>query len=77
MTSRRALRPVGAVAVDGAGVGGGVEFGGDRDWFAVTVEAGRTYLLKLGGSPSGVGSLADPELFGVHDDAGVLVAGTL
>ena len=66
----------GAVAVDGAAVGGEVEFRGDRDWFAVTVEAGRTYLLKLAGSPSGAGTLADPELFGVHDDAGVLVAGT-
>ena len=66
----------GAVAVDGAGVGGGVDFRGDRDWFAVTLEAGRTYLFQLRGSPSGVGSLADPELFGVHDDAGVLVAGT-
>ena len=67
---------VGAVAVDGAAVGGEVEFRGDRDWFAVTVEAGKTYLLKLGGSPSGVGTLADPHLFGVHDDAGDLVAGT-
>ena len=65
----------GAVVVDGAAVGGGVDFRGDRDWFAVTLEAGRTYVLKLGGSPSGVGTLADPHLFGVHDDAGVLVAG--
>ena len=67
---------VGAVVVDGAAVGGEVEFRGDRDWFAATLEAGRTYLFQLRGSPSGVGSLADPELFGVHDDAGVLVAGT-
>ena len=66
----------GAVVVDGAAVGGGVDFRGDRDWFAVTLEAGRTYLFQLRGSPSGVGSLADPHLFGVHDDAGVLVAGT-
>ena len=67
---------VGAVAVDGVAVAGEVEFRGDRDWFAATLEAGRTYLFQLRGSPSGVGSLADPELFGVHDDAGVLVAGT-
>ena len=67
---------VGAVAVDGVAVAGEVEFRGDRDWLAATLEAGRTYLFQLRGSPSGVGSLADPELFGVHDDAGVLVAGT-
>ena len=67
---------VGAVVVDGAAAGGGVDFRGDRDWFAVTLEAGRTYLLKLRGSPSGVGTLADPHLFGVHDDAGTLAAGT-
>ena len=67
---------VGAVAVDGTVVSGAVEFLGDRDWLAATLEAGRTYLFQLRGSPSGVGTLADPHLFGVHDDAGVLVAGT-
>ena len=67
---------VGAVAADGVAVGGEVEFRGDRDWLAATLEAGRTYLFQLRGSPSGVGTLRDPHLFGVHDDAGDLVAGT-
>ena len=70
------IATAGAVVVDGAAVAGEVEFRGDRDWFVVSLEAGKTYWFKLRGSPSGVGTLADPHLFGVHDDAGALVAGT-
>ena len=65
----------GSVSVDGS-VRARIDSDGDRDWFAVTLEADKTYLLKLGGSPSGLGTLADPELFGIHGSGGVLVAGT-
>ena len=65
----------GAVAVGGS-VTGEIEFEGDRDWFAVTLEAGRTYRIDLKGSESGAGTLRDPDLRGVYDDNGVRIAGT-
>ena len=33
---------------------------GDRDWFAVELVAGRTYVIDLRGSPTGDGTLSDP-----------------
>ena len=65
----------GAVAVGGSATGE-IEFGGDRDWFAVELGAGRIYQIDLKGSRSGAGTLYDPYLRGVHDANGVLVAGT-
>ena len=65
----------GAVAVGGSATGD-IEFEGDRDWFAVTLEAGRTYRIDLEGSPTGDGALGDPYLYGVHDANGDLIAGT-
>ena len=62
-----------------ASVTGEVESWGDRDWFAVTLVAGRTYQLDLKGSATRngeFGTLADPYLYGVHDADGVLVSGT-
>ena len=55
---------------------GDIEFRGDRDWFAVTLEAGKTYRIDLEGSPTGDGTLSDPYLRGVHDADGVRIAGT-
>ena len=66
----------GAVVVDGAVVSGEVEFPRDRDWFAVTLAAGRTYVIALKGDSSGKGTLADPHLFEMRDAAGAVVAGT-
>ena len=66
----------GAVVVDGAAVSGAVEFRGDRDWFAVVLAAGRTYVVALEGDSSGKGTLADPHLFEVRDASGAVVAGT-
>ncbi len=65
----------GAVAVGGSGAGD-IEYENDRDWFAVTLEAGKTYRIDLEGSNTGAGTLGNPHLYGVHDAAGVLLAGT-
>lgn len=52
---------------------------GDRDWFRVSLVAGRTYTVSLGGAGGGVGSLADPylrlldgngQIVALDDDAG-------
>ena len=70
----------------GTGTSGAVEVGGsvtsdieisfDRDWFAVTLEAGATYRIDLKGSPTGSGTLSDPYLYGLHDADGNRLAGT-
>ena len=65
----------GAVAVGGSAAGE-VETGGDQDWYAVALEAGRTYRIDLEGSPTGGGTLSDPYLRGVYDAAGNLISGT-
>ena len=40
----------GRVAVGGT-ANGNIETGGDRDWFAVELVAGRTYTIDLQGPP--------------------------
>ena len=65
----------GEVAVGGLATGE-IEFDGDRDWFAVTLEAGRIYRIDLEGSWTGAGAVANPYLRGIHDADGVLIAGT-
>ena len=65
----------GAVAVSGSATGE-IEFEGDRDWFAVTLDADRTYRIDLEGSDSGNGTLYDPYLRGIHDADGALIDGT-
>ena len=65
----------GAVAVDGSATGD-IERAGDRDWFAVTFEAGKTYRIDLEGSPTDAGTLGDPRLRGIHDADGNLIEGT-
>ena len=65
----------GTLAVGGSATGE-IELGGDRDWFAVTLEAGKAYLFDLEGSRTDVGSLSDPYLRGIHDADGDLIAGT-
>ncbi len=66
---------LGAVAVGGS-ANGEIEYEDDRDWFAVTLEAGKTYRIDLEGSRTGAGTLRDPYLRGVHDANGDLVTGT-
>ena len=65
----------GRVAVDGS-VRGEIDHAGDRDWFAVTLEAGTAYRIDLEGSPSGAGTLSDPYLRGIYDSDGNLIGGT-
>ena len=49
---------------------------GDRDWFAVELVAGRTYVIDLRGSPTGDGTLSDPYLRGIHDADGNRISNT-
>ena len=49
---------------------------GDRDWFAVELEAGRTYVIDLRGSPTGDGTLRDPYLRGIYDADGDRISNT-
>ena len=50
---------------------------GDRDWFAVELVAGRTYVIDLRGSPTDDGTLRDPLLHGIYDADGNRISGTL
>ena len=59
----------GTVAVGGS-VTGEIEAQGDRDWFAVTLEAGKTYQIDMEGSPTDAGTLANPLLLSMHDADG-------
>ena len=65
----------GAVVV-GSSATGEIEQSGDRDWFAVTLQAGTDYRIDLEGDWTGQGTLSDPYLRGIHDSDGNLVAGT-
>ena len=66
----------GVVAVGGH-VTGERTFAHDRDWFAVTLEAGKTYRFDMEGSSTGAGTLRDPHLRGIYDSNGALLAGTV
>ena len=65
----------GRVAVGGSATGE-VETRGDRDWFAVELEAGKTYRIDLKGAPSSDGTLGNPALYGLYDADGILIDGT-
>ena len=65
----------GVVAVGGIAVCN-IETGGDQDWFAVELVAGRTDTIDLRGSGTGDGTLGDPYLHGIHDGEGNLISGT-
>ena len=63
------VQTTGAVAVGGSATGS-IETAYDQDWFAVELEAGRTYQFDLGGSPSGGGTLRDTFLRAIYDSEG-------
>ena len=65
----------GTVAV-GDSVTGTLGHETDRDWIAVTLEAGKLYQIDLKGRGSGEGTLQDPNLRGIYDANGNLIAGT-
>ena len=55
---------------------GNIGSNGDRDWFAVELVAGRTYVIDLRGSSTDDGTLSDPYLRGIHDSDGNLIPRT-
>ncbi len=59
----------GTVTVGGSATGD-VEAGGDRDWFAVELVAGTTYVIRLEGRSTKQGTLVDPSLYGIYDAEG-------
>ena len=65
----------GTVDVSGSATGK-IDHSGDRDWFAVELEAGQEYRFDLEGQETGRGSLRDPHLRGIFDANGNLVPGT-
>ena len=66
----------GTVAVGGSTTGE-IEVGSqhDSDWFAVTLEAGKTYRIEVKGTATGDGTLTNPVLDGVYDATGGFVGG--
>ena len=65
----------GMVVVGGSATGD-IDPPGDRDWFAVDLEADKTYRIDLEGSPTGGGTLDDPYLRGIYDEDGELIDST-
>ena len=59
----------GTVEVGGS-VTGEIEAQGDHDWFAVTLEADKTYQIDMEGSPTDAGTLANPFLRYMRDADG-------
>jgi Ca2+-binding RTX toxin-like protein len=64
--------PLGQLSVGGSAAGV-LQQAGDRDWFAVQLQAGNTYSISETGSTGHGGTLADPFLR-VHDSSGALIA---
>ena len=60
----------------GGSARGEIEVAGDRDWFATSLQSGRTYQIDLEGSPTSAGSLADTYFRGIYDSSGSLISGT-
>ena len=64
----------GTVGVGGSATGN-IHTPGDRDWFAVELEANKTYRIDLGGAPTGAGTLWNPYLRGIYDEDGDRIDG--
>lgn len=60
----------------GSSATGVIETSTDVDWFAVTLTAGQTYTIRLQGASSNQGTLGDPLISGVYDNAGQLLSNT-
>ena len=71
----RAPSTSGRVAV-GDTATGRIGSSGDRDWFAVELVAGRTYVIDLRGNPTDDGTLRDPYLRGIYDADGSRISNT-
>jgi len=55
---------------------GHIETPGDKDWYSVSLEAGKEYRIKVEGAETGNGTLIDPVLGSIYDAAGLLIPGT-
>lgn len=55
------IATTGSLSVGGS-ISGNIETSGDRDWFRISLIAGRTYQFELQGSDTGQGTLLDPTL---------------
>ena len=64
------------VVVVGDSVTGTIDPAGDRDAYAVELEAGTTYQIDLEGAATGQGTLADPLLRWLRDATGSGIPGT-
>lgn len=60
---------VGVIYANSSG-SGTVSFSGDLDTFAVTLNGGQTYRIDMVGAPSGNGTLANPKIQNIINDAG-------
>ena len=64
----------GRVQVGGSATGE-IGHADDRDWFAVELEAGKTYRIDTGGVPTGGGTVPSGRLNGVYDPDGNRIPG--
>lgn len=60
----------------GSSVSGTIESANDRDWFRVSLSAGRSYTIDLAGLDTGQGALNDTYLYGIYDSGGKVLSGT-
>jgi len=70
------ISTTGLVTVGGS-VAGNIEVVDDRDWFAVTLQAGRDYTINLEGADTQQGTLARPIIYGGYDAAGTSIPNTM
>ncbi len=67
------------LTVNGTAGASAIDMAGDQDWWKVTLTAGTTYVVRQLGSPSGSAgglTMADPYLYGIYNNAGLLISGT-
>jgi hypothetical protein len=66
------ISATGNLAIGGV-TSGNTQFSGDRDWFAVQLQAGKRYVISELGSPAGAGALSDAYLR-VHNILGTEIS---
>ena len=66
----------GSVAVGGTTAAGESETSDDRDWIALDLVAGRTYVIDLRRIDTGDGAPSDSLLWGIYDAGGDFIRGT-
>ena len=76
LDDHRADSDTSATVAIGGSATGNIETKGDRDWFAVDLEAGKSYRIDLEGTSKGHGTLFDPAILGIHDSNGDRIANT-